>query len=228
MEKSTAESRLAKKRVNILKIALKVFAKEGFRNTDVQVIADLAKVGKGTVYRHFGNKEQLFLATARDCLDRMGVFVQESLGPLEEMPVLMAEVGTIEMMRRIAIGLAQFYEQEPQAVEIMIQERAEFRDSVFPSHLMFRAESRVEFEAMLGAAMDAGELRRVDVVDATNAFADLIYGSAVNGCLEGAKRSLVDRVTKAVDIFLHGLVPHTTSADAVVTASQSTGSGSNE
>jgi hypothetical protein len=55
--------------------------------------------------------------------------------------------------------------------------------------------------------MAAGELRQVDVADVTNAFADLLYGSVVSGCLEGAKGSLLQRVDRAIDIFLHGLLP---------------------
>ena len=194
------------KRRAILKTALRIFAKEGFRNTDVQVIADLAKVGKGTVYRHFGNKEQLFLATARYCLEQLGEFVEGKLGGEEQVSALVQKSGTPFVLRQIAVACAEFYQRNPQAVEIMIQERAEFRESVFPSHLMFRAETRAGFDELLRMAIDRGELRQIDVLQATNAFGDLIYGSAVNGCLEGGKNSLVERVEHAIDILLHGMV----------------------
>ena len=48
------------KRALILKHAIETFAREGVRHTDVQVIADQAGVGKGTVYRNFDSKEELF------------------------------------------------------------------------------------------------------------------------------------------------------------------------
>ena len=47
----------------ILQVATQVFAAKGFRNTDVQEIADLLRIGKGTIYRAFGTKEELFFAT---------------------------------------------------------------------------------------------------------------------------------------------------------------------
>ena len=50
-----------KKRTMILENAVKVFSQEGFEGTDVEEIARLSNVGKGTVYRYFGNKEQLFI-----------------------------------------------------------------------------------------------------------------------------------------------------------------------
>ncbi|TVS12660.1 MAG: TetR/AcrR family transcriptional regulator [Planctomycetaceae bacterium] len=196
----------AKKRQIILRHALSVFAKEGFGDTDVQIIADLAGVGKGTIYRHFGNKKQLFLATAQHCLQQLADFIRQQVGKSKNTTDLIQEMGTIELVRQIARAYAQFYERHPEAVEIMIQERAAFRDALVPSHLLHRAERRAEFDRLLSEAMDRGEFRRVDVTHATNAFADLVYGSVVNGCLEGGRGQLVERVQQAVEIFLNGLV----------------------
>ena len=203
-----------KKQRDILKNALNVFAKEGYRNTDVQVIADLAGVGKGTVYRHFGNKEQLFLATAKDCVERLGRFVEQELGSEENVPQLIQEQGTPGLLRLIARACALFYQKHPQTVEIMIQERAEFRESVFPTHLMFRAETRAGLDQILEQAMESGELRKIDVQQTTNAFGDLIFGSVVNGCLEGGRGKLVERVEQAVEILLTGLVSTQNSVES--------------
>lgn len=207
------ENRANEKQQSILANAMCVFAKEGFGNTDVQVIADLAGVGKGTVYRHFGNKQQLFLATAKYCLEQLGEFVQQRVGAIDAVGQLAEELGVSEVLRRIAAACAEFYERHPQAIEIMIQERAEFRDSVYPSHLMYRAETRSELDRMLGEAVKRGTARQVDAVQAANAFADLLYGSLVNGCLEGSKGQLVDRVTQATDILLHGLLANSEATD---------------
>ncbi len=198
MHDSAPSPRALKKRDQILDTALKVFAREGFAETDVQVIADLAKVGKGTVYRHFGNKRELFLATARHSVEKLSEFLREQVKEGSS---------SVQILREIATSYARYFELHPESVEIMIQERASFREQVFPTHLMHRAETRNEFETFLNQAMAAGELRQVDVADVTNAFADLLYGSVVSGCLEGAKGSLLQRVDRAIDIFLHGLLP---------------------
>src|SRR5690606_30969686 len=119
-----------------------------------------------------------------------------------------------ELLRRIAIASAEYYQRNPQAVEIMLQERAEFRESVFPTHLMFRAEGRGGLERLLRGAVERGELRGVDVAPINNAFADLIHGTIVNGVLEGSKARLVERITIAIDIFLNGLVVRHESTQA--------------
>ncbi|WP_200836803.1 TetR/AcrR family transcriptional regulator [Rubripirellula obstinata] len=206
-ELKALSAKAQKKRNNILGNSMRVFAKEGFGGTDVQVIADLAGVGKGTVYRHFGNKEQLFLATAKHCLEMLGQFVLKELGGEQASQQLVQQHGAIETLRQIASAVALFYQRTPQAVEIMIQERAEFRETVFPSHLMHRAENRAGVDELIKAAIDGGEIRVVDPTIATNAYSDLIYGSVISGCLEGGKSKLVARVDAAMEIFLAGLTP---------------------
>lgn len=203
-----AAAKVERKRRAILKIALRIFAKEGFRNTDVQVIADLAKVGKGTVYRHFGNKEQLFLATARYAMEDLLEFVEQEVGTEEDMPKLVAQEGTVAVLKTIAVSCAVYYQKHPQAIEIMIQERAEFREGVYPTHLLFRSEAREGIDQMFTQAIASGEIRKIEAEAATNAYADLIFGSVVNGVLEGGRAQLVQRVEKAVDLLIHGLAAH--------------------
>src|SRR5262249_29892995 len=48
---------LGHKREQILAAALDLFAEKGYHGTAVPEIADLARVGAGTVYRYFENKE---------------------------------------------------------------------------------------------------------------------------------------------------------------------------
>lgn len=194
------------KQAEILNTASEVFAKEGFRNTDVQVIADLAGVGKGTVYRHFGNKEQLFLATAKYCLTKAGRYIEQQVVRDDDLETLRDNVGAVEILRRAAVAYAEYYQNNPLMVEIFIQERAEFRESVYPTHLMWRAETRERLDELFADAIQKKVLRDVDPKRATDAFADLLYGSVVNGCLEGGKSQLVTRVENAVDLFLYGLV----------------------
>lgn len=197
-ESAVKEQKTKQKREAILSTALKVFAREGYAETDVQVIADLAGVGKGTVYRHFGNKQDLFLATSRHSQEMMGAYIRDKV----------SEGGAIaQVLREVALAFASFFERHPEAVEIMLQERATFRANVFPTHLMYRAETRGEFEAYLQLAVDRGDLQPIDVGEFTNAFSDLLFGTVVNGCLEGSKGHLMQRVERAFDLFLRGVLP---------------------
>lgn len=50
----------APKRQQILTAAFQVFAEKGFHNAKIEEIAQVAQVGKGTVYEYFQSKNQLF------------------------------------------------------------------------------------------------------------------------------------------------------------------------
>jgi len=54
--------RQAEKRATLLEAAMVVFLTEGYAGTSMQAVADRAGVSKMTLYRHFEDKEQLFLA----------------------------------------------------------------------------------------------------------------------------------------------------------------------
>ncbi|WP_418791058.1 TetR/AcrR family transcriptional regulator [Phosphitispora sp. TUW77] len=48
------------KRAKIIRAAVKVFSRKGFHDARVEEIAQLADVGKGTVYEYFSSKVELF------------------------------------------------------------------------------------------------------------------------------------------------------------------------
>jgi AcrR family transcriptional regulator len=183
-------------RVCILEAATKIFAAEGYRNTDVQVIADSARVGKGTIYRHFGSKEKLFLAVAKFNLDQLAESVTAEVTDF---------TSVVQVLRDVAVACARFYQQHPECVEIMIQERAEFRETVFPTHLIHRAENRAGLEELFQRGIESGELLPTDASTAVDAYSDMLYGMIVCGCLEGAGHELVPRARRATEFFLHGI-----------------------
>ena len=65
-------------RESILKAARHIFAKHGSQ-AQIDDVAKRAKVGVGTVYRHFPTKEALFEALARDKFDRLARFAEEAM-----------------------------------------------------------------------------------------------------------------------------------------------------
>lgn len=62
---------IPEKSIKILIEARKEFAAKGFYNASVDVIAANAGVGKGTVYRHFGDKDSLILAVTKYSFDNV-------------------------------------------------------------------------------------------------------------------------------------------------------------
>jgi len=108
----------------ILSAAVELFAKQGFAATEVQQIADRAGVGKGTVYRHFVNKEKLFLAAADLGLRQLKDAINHIADP---------QAVPLDRLRGGVVAFLKFFREHPEFVELMIQERAHFRDRESPT-----------------------------------------------------------------------------------------------
>ncbi len=185
------------KQDSILDAAISIFAGQGFRSTDVQVIADTAGVGKGTVYRYFGNKEALFQAAADAGMQRMEQHINS---------VVRDDSTLDDHVRAVGMAYADFFQKNPQLVEILIQERAEFRGSIPDTHLFYRQKNRGKFEVVLRQGISDGTFRKVNVREATNAFANLLYGTVVCGVLEGNSLNIRRTAKHAIEIFLQGIL----------------------
>src|SRR5437016_3110918 len=63
---ANAEESPRSKRKQIVRAAIKVFLKEGYAATTLQKVAEEAKVIRATIYSHFKDKEELFVAIVEE------------------------------------------------------------------------------------------------------------------------------------------------------------------
>lgn len=189
------------RRREILDVAIRVFAENGFAHTDVQIIADDVGVGKGTVYRYFGTKEKLFLAAADEGMRQLQDAIFTSVSEIED---------DIEFIRTACRSYVRFFQKRPALVEILIQERAQFRSSIPATHLVYREKNRGVFEQRIQHAVDAGLLRPVNARETATALGNLLYGTVVCGCLSGSVRQLSRTVEASLELFLNGILAEST------------------
>ena len=67
-------------RDDILAAVAKVFAQRGYHGTDMGLVAEALQLGKGTLYRYFRSKEELFLAAVDLGLHRLTDAAQATAG----------------------------------------------------------------------------------------------------------------------------------------------------
>src|SRR5436305_11222994 len=111
-------ARCAQRREEILEAAVRLFAKHGYPETDMQVLADTLGVGKGTLYRYFPSKQDLFLATADRVMRKLREAVDASIADVED---------PLEQVRTGVHAYLAFVSQHPEFAELLIQERAQFK-----------------------------------------------------------------------------------------------------
>ncbi len=107
---------LSKTEKKILSSARQVFARKGYHKAVVEEIAQQADVGKGTVYRHFGNKSELFSTLIREITRSMALSVKEALAGTD------SPRRQLEMIFEEHLNL---YEEARPMVEIMVNEGLE-------------------------------------------------------------------------------------------------------
>jgi AcrR family transcriptional regulator len=189
-----------RRREEILEAATRVFAERSIRGTDVQEIANRVGVGKGTIYRYFPSKDELFLATVRRGLDALHGTLDGILR--EDAPPR----ARLEKVFRTFLG---FFEERPELVEVLVQERAAFRErgrmTFFETcDAMFAGPASAAFQQEL---REAGILRH-DPGDPHDreTVSEILYGLLFTTRFTGRPRAPGARTDAILDLLFHGLV----------------------
>jgi AcrR family transcriptional regulator len=189
---------LAKRSEEILQAAVQVFSKRGFAATDVQEIADRAGVGKGTVYRHFGTKEGLFLAAADQGVQQLRAAIQQAAEPVEH---------PFDRLRSAILAFLTFFDQHPEFVELVIQERAHFRDRQTPTFFDRKDdEATCRWRSELSQLIEQGVLRNLPVDQIMDLVGQFLFGAVFVNFFAGRNKSLARQCEEIADVIFHGIL----------------------
>jgi AcrR family transcriptional regulator len=181
----------------ILSAAVELFSKQGFAATEVQQIADRAGVGKGTVYRHFVNKDKLFLAAADLGLRQLKDAVNQSADGSHT---------SLERLRGGVVAFLQFFRAHPEFVDLMIQERAHFRDRESPTFFGRKDDEmtcqwRAEFEELIRQ----GVLRPLPVEHLMDFIEQSLFGAVLVHFLGKRDPATAADGNRTADLILDGI-----------------------
>lgn len=186
-----------RRREQILRAASRLFAKRGFANTDLQDVADALKVGKGTIYRYFPSKRELFQAA----VDRVMIGVREKIDA-----AVLEQADPMDRIGRAICAYLHYFSEHPENVELLIQERAEFRDRKKPTYFQFREANAPKWHELYRGLIRDGRMRDIPVDRITDVIGDLVYGTMFTNYMAGRTRSLAEQSHDIVDILMHGLL----------------------
>ena len=150
--------------VQTLRVALKLFVKNGFFNTSIQDLCAEAEVSIGFFYNHFADKEGIARELYRHLLARMNVLLDE----IEERHASSRD--RCEAVLRMLFGLA---EAEPEAMGFVVNAR--HREFLPEEQPICSASAFVRMRGFVFAGMADGEIRQMEPMVA----ASLMYGSAI-------------------------------------------------
>jgi AcrR family transcriptional regulator len=189
------DATLADRREQFLTVAAAVFAKRGYRETDVQEIAHVAGVSKATIYRYFPTKLDLFRSTIEQGMANMHRSIDEAMA--------MAPTPLGQLRAAVRAYLA-YWDAHPDLAELMVQERADFRGQQSERCLAERTEIHNDASVLFGALIAQGLVRNIPTARLTDAIFHLLYGTMFFNRLLGRSKPLDEQVDDLLDIFFNG------------------------
>ena len=180
-----------------MEAAARLFAERGFADADTQVLADKLGVGKGTIYRYFPSKRDLFLAAVDRAMRQLKNAVDEGLEVIED---------PLERMAHGIEAYLTFFAQHPEYVELFVQERAQFKDRKKPTYFVHRDVNAERWRELCRRMIAEGRFRDIPVERILDVMGDMLYGTMFTNCFVGRTRSPKDQAQDILDIALRGVL----------------------
>jgi AcrR family transcriptional regulator len=186
-----------RRREEILEAAAALFARHGYSQTDTQVLADKLQVGKGTLYRYFSSKQELFLAAVDRVMHKLRETIDAGIEAIED---------PLERIARAVHLYLDFFAEHPEFVELLVQERAQFKDRKRPTYFQHRDANVKRWWDMYRSLIEKGRLRSVPVERITEVFGNLLYGTVLANYFAGQRRPPAEQARDVLDIVFHGIL----------------------
>ncbi|KOS55986.1 TetR/AcrR family transcriptional regulator [Rhodococcus rhodochrous] len=189
------------RRRQILIAAAKVMQRTGFHQMSMQALADEANVSVGLLYKYFGNKEEILLATITAILDAF----RDQLEPA------MAAAGP-DPVERLAAGIRRFVEivdENLDAVALTYRESRTLDPTGREKLKRLEIATSAPLRAVLTEGIDAGIMNPVDVDLMVFDLVLLAHGWALKHWHFGRVYSLDDYIRLQTRFVLNTVLPKT-------------------
>jgi AcrR family transcriptional regulator len=189
--------RRSERRQRIIEAAARLFAQLGFTGCEMERVATELGIAKGTLYLYFPGKQDLFFACVDLGMQQMQLAVRE------------AAATAIEPFDRIARAIRAylaFFDEHPHYVELLIQERANFKDRKRPTYFEYRDANRGPWRQLYTDLVAEGKLRNdIPVERMMDTFGNLLYGTMFTNLFIGRTVSLDEQFNAIFEIALRGI-----------------------
>jgi AcrR family transcriptional regulator len=186
-------------RQRILQAAARVFAEKGYARATTRALAAAAGVNEVTLFRRFGNKQNLFAAV-----------IEQFGGPAVTTAMEGQLTGDCSQdLRTMGTNLLNLLLERGDAMRLMLCEA-----SHFPEVQEVMVQNPQQIRRMLASfitrQIEQGRLRPLHPEVAAQAFAGMLFAYAIaRGLLDDSiepEMTTAELVDQFVDIFMHGMV----------------------
>jgi AcrR family transcriptional regulator len=191
------EALWASRSEQILDAAAELFARHGYADTDTQLLAERLGVGKGTLYRYFPSKRELFLAAADRVMRQLHECIEDSIKDVTD---------PLDQVAAAIRAYLAFFAEHPDFVELLMQERAQFKDRTEPTYFQHRAANIERWRAKWRDLIACGWVRDMPAERITDVLSDLVYGTMFTNYFTGRQKSFEAQAREILDVVFHGIL----------------------
>ena len=181
----------------ILDAAAELFARHGYADTDTQLLAEKLGVGKGTLYRYFPSKRELFLAAADRVMRQLHQCCEDSIKEVAD---------PLDQVAAAIRAYLAFFAEHPDFVELLMQERAQFKDRKEPTYFKHRAAHVERWRELWRSLIARGVVRDMPVERITDVLSDLVYGTMFTNYFTGQHKPFDEQARDLLDVVFHGIL----------------------
>ncbi len=164
-------------------------------------VAAVQKIAKGTLYLYFPGKQDLFLACVDWGMAEMQRVVEEASRQ---------ETDPFRKIARSIRAYLEFFDNHPHSVELLIQERAMFRDRKRGAYFEHRDELRDDFRSIYESLVTQGVFRSDLPLDRLlDSVGALLYGTMLFNNSVGRTISLDEQYQAVMSTAFGGIVTAT-------------------
>ena len=184
-------------RRRILREAAGAFARFGFDQTNIQMIAKQAKIGKGTIYLYFENKHELFLAMLR-------AIAQDHLATIRT--ALAASDSLEQRLERLFLAFARLAEEDSDSFHV-------YMSALYGVNCAFKDEATKllrDYVAVIALILAEGQTRG-DVQYSNVDMAALMVLSLTEASILSAKalglseQEIIQQAPQVAQLILRGM-----------------------
>jgi AcrR family transcriptional regulator len=184
-------------RDKILTAALEVFSSRGFHGATVDEVAERGGLGKGTVYRHFSSKRELFSELIRSKVAELEEAVTGAIDPRADV------LETIETYLRIYFG---FFDRNRNLYKVLIQEQSDFGAEVKALYIGNILKKLPLLKRKILHAGKNGHLKPINFHTVFYGVMGFVDGVIQKWLASDGRYSLMDEMPTVLEAIFYGFV----------------------
>ncbi|MFN2576567.1 MAG: TetR/AcrR family transcriptional regulator [Pyrinomonadaceae bacterium] len=193
------------RRLQILRVAMRLFSQRGFRGTTTREIALTAGVSEAMVFRHFATKEELYSAI----LDQKAC-LHETMEPLHVVAKAVAAKDDVAVFEGLALEALNQHDGDPEFHRLLLHSALEEHEL---AHMFWEKFVKHVYRTLRGYIRERqreGAMKDVEPLVIVRAFIGMIIHHSLNNNLWDRKQQLLKISNQAAareftNILLHGV-----------------------